>query len=169
MAVLPSFSPAVSCSFTSPHFSALFASKRRFSHTDDSSAPYSVGVRDWVRRCQAKSCRSVCLTFPRSTATPLVPRPSRLTAPSGSPTVRRRPYYPEIQLLTPLSAAFIVSPWSDIASSYEAAGMFDNGVAFFLWGWFIFTFIMLIASLRSSIALSLVQVKRRSSSWPRSS
>jgi len=32
--------------------------------------------------------------------------------------------------------AFIVSPWSDIASSYEVEGMFANGVAFFLFGWF---------------------------------
>ncbi|GAA5860253.1 hypothetical protein JCM3774_000358 [Rhodotorula dairenensis] len=55
-----------------------------------------------------------------------------------------------------LSYAFIVSPWSDIASSYEDTGMFANGVAFFLFGWFIFTFIMLLASLRSSIALSSV-------------
>ncbi|KWU41226.1 hypothetical protein RHOSPDRAFT_37255 [Rhodotorula sp. JG-1b] len=55
-----------------------------------------------------------------------------------------------------LSYAFIVSPWSDIASSYEVEGMFANGVAFFLFGWFIFTFIMLLASLRSSIALSSV-------------
>ncbi|BGO98286.1 Ammonia transport outward protein 2 [Rhodotorula toruloides] len=53
-----------------------------------------------------------------------------------------------------LAYAFIVSPWSAIASSYEAEGMFGNGVAFFLWGWFIFTFIMLLASLRSSIALT---------------
>lgn len=34
------------------------------------------------------------------------------------------------------TAAFIVSPWSDIASSYEVEGMFANGVAFFLFGWF---------------------------------
>ncbi|BGP59325.1 hypothetical protein NBRC10512v2_000619 [Rhodotorula toruloides] len=53
-----------------------------------------------------------------------------------------------------LAYAFIVSPWSGIASSYEAKTMFGNGVAFFLWGWFIFTFIMLLASLRSSIALT---------------
>ncbi|GAA5873620.1 hypothetical protein JCM16303_001181 [Sporobolomyces ruberrimus] len=53
-----------------------------------------------------------------------------------------------------LSYAFIVSPWSSIASSYEDEGMFANGVAFFLFGWFIFTFIMLLASLRSSIALT---------------
>ncbi|GAA5849689.1 hypothetical protein JCM9279_001980 [Rhodotorula babjevae] len=55
-----------------------------------------------------------------------------------------------------LSYAFIVSPWAQIGSSYEVEGMFANGVAFFLFGWFIFTFIMLIASLRSSIALSSV-------------
>ncbi|GAA5859865.1 hypothetical protein JCM1840_001771 [Sporobolomyces johnsonii] len=53
-----------------------------------------------------------------------------------------------------LSYAFIVSPWTSIASSYTEEGMFANGVAFFLFGWMIFTFIMLIASLRSSIALS---------------
>lgn len=53
-----------------------------------------------------------------------------------------------------LSYAFIVSPWSDIAGSYEVEGMFANGVAFFLFGWFIFTFIMFTASLRSSVALS---------------
>lgn len=34
------------------------------------------------------------------------------------------------------ATAFIVSPWSDIASSYEVEGMFANGVAFFLFGWF---------------------------------
>lgn len=55
-----------------------------------------------------------------------------------------------------LSYAFIVSPWSSIASSYTDKGMFADGVAFFLFGWFIFTFIMLIGSLRSSIALSSV-------------
>ncbi|GAA5959676.1 hypothetical protein JCM21900_002155 [Sporobolomyces salmonicolor] len=53
-----------------------------------------------------------------------------------------------------MSYAFIVSPWSAIGAAYEDAVMFTNGVAFFLFGWFIFTFIMLIASLRSSIALS---------------
>lgn len=55
-----------------------------------------------------------------------------------------------------LSYAFIVSPWSDIASSYAVEADFASGVAFFLFGWFIFTFIMFIASLRSSIALSTV-------------
>ncbi|GAA5964735.1 hypothetical protein JCM21900_003016 [Sporobolomyces salmonicolor] len=53
-----------------------------------------------------------------------------------------------------LSYAFIVSPWTSIASSYADEAMFADGVAFFLFGWMIFTFIMLIASLRSSIALS---------------
>ncbi|GAA6059168.1 hypothetical protein JCM10212_005513 [Sporobolomyces blumeae] len=53
-----------------------------------------------------------------------------------------------------LAYAFIVSPWSSIASSYEVEGMFANGVSFFLFGWFIFTFIMFTASLRSSIALA---------------
>ncbi|GAA5873902.1 hypothetical protein JCM5296_007591 [Sporobolomyces johnsonii] len=53
-----------------------------------------------------------------------------------------------------MSYAFIVSPWSAIGAAYEDKVMFANGVSFFLFGWFIFTFIMLIASLRSSIALS---------------
>ncbi|GAA5856396.1 hypothetical protein JCM8547_008725 [Rhodosporidiobolus lusitaniae] len=53
-----------------------------------------------------------------------------------------------------LSYAFIVSPWSAIGSSYTEEGTLADGVAFFLWGWFIFTFIMLLASFRSSIALS---------------
>ncbi|GAA5957346.1 hypothetical protein JCM3765_000430 [Sporobolomyces pararoseus] len=55
-----------------------------------------------------------------------------------------------------LSYAFIVSPWSSISSSYTNKTMFANGVAFFLFGWFIFTFIMLLGSLRSSIALTSV-------------
>ncbi|TNY24244.1 GPR1/FUN34/yaaH family-domain-containing protein [Rhodotorula diobovata] len=56
-----------------------------------------------------------------------------------------------------LSYAFIVSPWSGIAAAYEGnEAMFANGVAFFLFGWLIFSTIMLIASLRSSIALSSV-------------
>ncbi|GAA5997126.1 acetate uptake transporter family protein [Rhodotorula paludigena] len=58
-----------------------------------------------------------------------------------------------------LSYAFIVSPWSGIGSSYEGqspANMEASGVSFFLWGWFIFTFIMFLGSLRSSIALSAV-------------
>ncbi|BGP37028.1 hypothetical protein JCM10450v2_000938 [Rhodotorula kratochvilovae] len=53
-----------------------------------------------------------------------------------------------------LAYAFIVSPWSSISASYTDEAEFANGVAFFLFGWFIFTFIMFIASLRSSIALS---------------
>ncbi|SGZ06107.1 BQ5605_C031g10919 [Microbotryum silenes-dioicae] len=77
-----------------------------------------------------------------------------------------------------LSYAFIVSPWSSIASSYKVEADFASGVAFFLWGWFIFTFIsqfvifftchkwpitdygspmpsaVFIASLRSSVALT---------------
>ena len=53
-----------------------------------------------------------------------------------------------------LSYAFIVSPWSEISSAYDDAAMFGHGVGFFLFGWMIFTFLMLIASLRSSIALS---------------
>ncbi|GAA5820294.1 hypothetical protein JCM3770_004036 [Rhodotorula araucariae] len=52
-----------------------------------------------------------------------------------------------------LAYTFIVSPWSAISASYTDKSMFAIGVAFFLFGWFIFTFIMFIASLRSSIAL----------------
>jgi len=55
-----------------------------------------------------------------------------------------------------LAYAFIVSPWSDIPGAYGAESEFASGVSFFLFGWFIFTFIMWIASLRSSIALSAV-------------
>ncbi|GAA5957244.1 hypothetical protein JCM3765_000402 [Sporobolomyces pararoseus] len=52
-----------------------------------------------------------------------------------------------------ISYAFIVSPWSGIAASYEDPQMFKNGVAFFLFGYFIFTTIMTLATLRASIAL----------------
>ncbi|GAA6057408.1 hypothetical protein JCM3770_000752 [Rhodotorula araucariae] len=55
-----------------------------------------------------------------------------------------------------LAYAFIVSPWSGIAASYTDKAEFASGVAFFLFGWFIFTFIMFVASLRSSIALSSI-------------
>ncbi|GAA5853190.1 hypothetical protein JCM5353_002797 [Sporobolomyces roseus] len=55
-----------------------------------------------------------------------------------------------------LSYAFIVSPWSGIAGSYEVEADFASGVAFFLFGFFIFTTIMTIASIRSSVALFMV-------------
>ncbi|KAM0792029.1 hypothetical protein ACM66B_006256 [Microbotryomycetes sp. NB124-2] len=53
-----------------------------------------------------------------------------------------------------LSYAFIVSPWSQIEASYENESMLAHGVGFFLFGWFIFTFLMFVASLRSSFALA---------------
>ncbi|POY72809.1 hypothetical protein BMF94_4218 [Rhodotorula taiwanensis] len=52
--------------------------------------------------------------------------------------------------------AFIVSPWSGIEAAYASPLEFANGVAFFLWGFFIVTFIFLIASLRSSITLACI-------------
>ncbi|GAA5924445.1 acetate uptake transporter family protein [Sporobolomyces koalae] len=56
-----------------------------------------------------------------------------------------------------LSFAFIISPWSSIAAAYgNDEAMFGNALAFFLFGWFIFTTIMTIASIRSSIALFMV-------------
>merc|ERR1712166_504610 len=53
-----------------------------------------------------------------------------------------------------LSYGFIVSPWAQIESAYTNSTELSHAVGFFLFGWFIFTFIMFIASLRSSIALS---------------
>ncbi|GAA5870671.1 hypothetical protein JCM16303_001553 [Sporobolomyces ruberrimus] len=55
-----------------------------------------------------------------------------------------------------ISYGFIVSPWSGIADSYEDPQMFANGVAFFLLGYFIFTTMMTIATIRASIGLFLV-------------
>ncbi|KAM0747152.1 hypothetical protein T439DRAFT_328921 [Meredithblackwellia eburnea MCA 4105] len=52
-----------------------------------------------------------------------------------------------------LSFAFLISPWSDIGSAYAKTEDFEHAIGFYLFGWFIFTFIMLIASLRSSVAL----------------
>jgi succinate-acetate transporter protein len=52
-----------------------------------------------------------------------------------------------------ISYAIIVSPWSDVASSYTSTSEFGSAVGFYLFGWFIFTFIMLIASFRSSVGL----------------
>jgi succinate-acetate transporter protein len=53
-----------------------------------------------------------------------------------------------------ISFAFLISPWSGIATAYEAdPASFGNAIGFYLMGWFIFTFIMLIASFRSSVAL----------------
>ncbi|KAM0751814.1 hypothetical protein T439DRAFT_379900 [Meredithblackwellia eburnea MCA 4105] len=52
-----------------------------------------------------------------------------------------------------LSFACLISPWSDIGAAYTKAEDFEHAIGFYLFGWFIFTFIMLIASLRSSVAL----------------
>ncbi|KAK4702368.1 uncharacterized protein P7C70_g3857, partial [Phenoliferia sp. Uapishka_3] len=53
-----------------------------------------------------------------------------------------------------MSFALVISPWSGIPGSYTVAAEFDHAIGFFLFGWFIFTFMMFIASLRSSVALS---------------
>jgi succinate-acetate transporter protein len=53
-----------------------------------------------------------------------------------------------------ISFGLLISPWSGIGSAYTVAGQFEYAIGFYLMGWFIFTFIMLIASLRSSVALS---------------
>ncbi|GAA6007991.1 hypothetical protein JCM11491_006568 [Sporobolomyces phaffii] len=55
-----------------------------------------------------------------------------------------------------ISYAFIISPWSGIAASYTNEQEFANGVAFFLFGWLIFTIIMTLATLRASISLFIV-------------
>jgi hypothetical protein len=53
-----------------------------------------------------------------------------------------------------LSYAFIISPWAQIESAYTDETELAHAIGFYLFAWFIFTFIMLIASLRSSIALT---------------
>ncbi|KAK4700489.1 uncharacterized protein P7C70_g5760, partial [Phenoliferia sp. Uapishka_3] len=53
-----------------------------------------------------------------------------------------------------MSFALLISPWSGIGAAYTKAGEFEHAIGFFLFGWMIFTFMMLIASLRSSVALS---------------
>lgn len=58
-----------------------------------------------------------------------------------------------------ISYAITISPWSGVADAYAEASdpnMEANGVSFFLWGWFIFTFIMLVAAMRSSGGLIAV-------------
>jgi len=55
-----------------------------------------------------------------------------------------------------ISFAFLISPWADIGSAYTDATEFEHAIGFYLFGWFIFTFLMWISSLRSSIALSAV-------------
>ncbi|KAM0748641.1 hypothetical protein T439DRAFT_304201 [Meredithblackwellia eburnea MCA 4105] len=53
-----------------------------------------------------------------------------------------------------ISFAFLISPWSGIEDSYTNKDDFAHGVGFYLFGWFIFTFLMLIGALRSSVALA---------------
>ncbi|KAK4699504.1 uncharacterized protein P7C70_g6757, partial [Phenoliferia sp. Uapishka_3] len=53
-----------------------------------------------------------------------------------------------------MSFALVISPWSGIAAAYEVEADFDHAIGFFLFGWMIFTFMMWLASLRSSVALS---------------
>ncbi|KAL8286708.1 hypothetical protein RQP46_004236 [Phenoliferia psychrophenolica] len=52
-----------------------------------------------------------------------------------------------------LSYAIIISPWSGVGAAYTDKVEFEHAVGFYLFGWFIFTFIMLVASHRSSVAL----------------
>jgi len=62
-----------------------------------------------------------------------------------------------------LSFAIVLTPGGfDIVSSYSAAGAgggvnaFNNAFGFFLIGWFIFTFLLLICTLRSTVAFFLL-------------
>jgi len=60
-----------------------------------------------------------------------------------------------------LSFAIVLTPGGfQIVQTYEAAGNgvndFNNAFGFFLMGWFIFTFIMLICTLRSTVAFFLL-------------
>lgn len=55
-----------------------------------------------------------------------------------------------------ISYGFLISPWSGAADAYTKAGNYRTAIAFYLFGWFIFTFIMWIASLRSSVALTSI-------------
>ncbi|KAL8286709.1 hypothetical protein RQP46_004237 [Phenoliferia psychrophenolica] len=53
-----------------------------------------------------------------------------------------------------LSFGLLISPWSGIGASYTNKVEFEHAIGFYLFGWFIFTAIMLVASLRSSVALT---------------
>ncbi|KAI5474862.1 glyoxylate pathway regulator [Pseudohyphozyma bogoriensis] len=53
-----------------------------------------------------------------------------------------------------MSFAFLISDWSGIGSAYATTEEFEHAIGFFLLGWMIFTFIMFLASLKSSVALS---------------
>jgi len=67
--------------------------------------------------------------------------------------VRVSQYSPTPRTRFWISFGFLISPWSDIATSYAAPTEFAHAVGFYLFGWFIFTFIMLIAAHRSSAGL----------------
>lgn len=58
-----------------------------------------------------------------------------------------------------ISFGCVFIPGTGILEAYTApskAGMLDNGLALYLFSWFIFTFIMLLASLRSSVGLVIL-------------
>lgn len=57
-----------------------------------------------------------------------------------------------------LSFAWTISGWSGVVDGYTGtpAGEFDKALGFYLFGWFIFTLIMFVASWRSSVALTSV-------------
>lgn len=52
-----------------------------------------------------------------------------------------------------ISYALISLPWSGIAGSYTSKLELEAAVGFYVFGWAIFTFILFLASFRSSIAL----------------
>jgi succinate-acetate transporter protein len=56
-----------------------------------------------------------------------------------------------------LSYAIILTPGGfQIAAAYSTAGNLNHAVGFFLFGWFIFTTILLICTLRSTVAFFLL-------------
>ncbi|KAL8284023.1 hypothetical protein RQP46_005136 [Phenoliferia psychrophenolica] len=55
-----------------------------------------------------------------------------------------------------LSYAMLIAPWSGVAAAYTDPAEMRHAIGFFLIGWLIFSFIMLVASLRSSVALSSI-------------
>lgn len=56
-----------------------------------------------------------------------------------------------------ISYGLLISPWFGVSEAYaEEPEMFAHAIGLFLFGWMIFVFLMAIATLRSSIALSSV-------------
>lgn len=53
-----------------------------------------------------------------------------------------------------LSFGLLLSPWSGIIDSYTDAAELEHAIGFYLFAWFIFTFLLFGATLRSSIALA---------------